>query len=71
MALLYPFSSFKWGRKFYNWIKYDGPLRTVYLVFFFDMFIDLFIGGLINLENGFLLDAPGNWGPNGNLTFSD
>lgn len=33
--------------------------------------MDLLIGGLINTENDYLFDYPGNWGPNGELTKSD
>lgn len=31
----------------------------------------MFLGGLLNTENDYLLDDPSNWGVNGNLSTSD
>jgi len=58
-------------RKVYNYIKIEGPLRSVYLLFFLEMYIDLLLGGLVNTENAYLFDTPGNFGPNGYLAMSD
>ena len=35
------------------------------------MFMDLIIGGYVNLDNRYLLSVPANWGPGGYLNFSD
>ena len=39
--------------------------------FMLEGYIDLFIASLLNTENGYLFDVPGNFGYNGNLTFGD
>jgi hypothetical protein len=58
-------------RKIYNYFKLDGPARVFLITFILEMYIDLFMGCLVNMENFYLLDSPGNFGPNGNLPFGD
>ena len=72
MLMLYECKKYsKTIKKFYDYIKIDGPLRTVYLLFFLEMYIDLLVGGLVNTENSYLFDLPANWGVNGFLSWGD
>lgn len=57
--------------KIYLWIKLDEPIRLILIGFYLGVYIDLLMGCLINTENAYLFSVPSNWGPNGNLTFSD
>jgi hypothetical protein len=41
------------------------------IIFFLETYLDLFLGGMLNTENDYLLDNPDNWGRRGDLTFSD
>lgn len=54
-----------------NKLKIAGYVRSVVIIFYLEMYIDLLYGGLINTENDYLFDVPENWGPNGYLTTSD
>ena len=58
-------------RKLYNFFRIDGPLRPLIILFYLEGYLDLLIGALINTENDYLFLVSSNWGPNGNLTFSD
>ena len=58
-------------QKVINSIKVEGYVRSVVIIFYLEMYIDLLYGGLINTENDYLFDIPENWGPNGYLTISD
>lgn len=39
--------------------------------FIYAAYADLLIGAYVNTENADLLDVPSNWGPSGNLNYSD
>jgi hypothetical protein len=58
-------------RRIYNYFKFDGPARVFFILFVLEMYIDLVMGGLVNMENWYLLDVPGNFGPNGHLPLGD
>ena len=72
LLLIRPFESkFHMLRRLRRYLSFEGPLRPVLILFFIETYLDLFIGGLINTENGYLFDVPANWGWNGLLTYSD
>ena len=58
-------------RHFYNFFKVDGYLRTQFIKFVLEGFIDLFLISLVNFENFYLFDVSSNWGIGGNLSFGD
>ena len=58
-------------RKAYRMLESETPLKSILVVFYCELYIDLLIGGLVNSENDFLLEEPTNWGPNSNLNGSD
>jgi hypothetical protein len=58
-------------RKLYRKVATETPVRVIFIVFFLETYIDLFLGGLINSENDYLFEVAANWGPNGYLSFSD
>ena len=68
--LLCCFKSNHYVRKIYNFAKIDG-LRPMMILFMLEGYIDLLIGALINTENDYLFLVSENWGPDGNLNWSD
>ena len=54
-----------------KYVKIKGYYRNLMARFLLEGYIDLFISSLINTENSYLFDTPGNFGINGNLTYSD
>ena len=61
----------KWIRKIIRYVSPSAAYRTIIMIFLLETYLDLTLGGLINTENDYLLDDPGNWGPRGYLTKSD
>ena len=55
----------------YKVFEVDGYLRTQFLRFMLEGYIDLFLTAIVNTENFYLFDVPTNFGWNGNLTKSD
>jgi hypothetical protein len=60
-----------WIRKIVKKCKTNVPARSLLIIFYLEAYIDLYIGGLINTENDWLFEVPGNWGFNGYLSWSD
>ena len=58
-------------RKIYRLVKIDGSLKPIMILFMLEGYIDLLIGALLNTENDYLFLVADNWGPNGNLNYSD
>jgi len=58
-------------RKAYRMLDSETPIKSILVVFYCELYIDLLLGGLVNSENDYLLEEPSNWGPNGNLSGSD
>lgn len=52
-------------------LKIKAAYRTLFIIFFAEMYMDLTIGGLVNTENHYLYKDSANWGPYGKLSSSD
>jgi hypothetical protein len=49
----------------------ESAYRSLIIIFFLKAYLDLFLGGLLNSENDYLMDDPDNWGRRGTLSISD
>lgn len=54
-----------------KFIRKDTLYRTIIVIFFLEVYLDLLLGGLLNTENDYLFADSANWGINGELTTSD
>ena len=71
VSVLWCCKSNRYLRKLYNFAKIDGPIKPILIIFMLEDYIDLLLGALINTENDFLFLVADNWGPYGNLNYSD
>lgn len=58
-------------RGFLKVLKFKQAYRSLFIIFFAEMYLDLALGGLVNTENHYLYLDSGNWGPKGKLSSSD
>lgn len=65
------FSQIKYVRKVMAYFTLKSAYRTLVILFFLEIYMDLTLGGMLNTENDYLLDDSFNWGPRGMLTKSD
>ncbi len=54
-----------------KYLTLESAYRTIFIIFYLEMYMDLRLGGMLNTENDYLLDKLVNWGLNGDLTKSD
>jgi hypothetical protein len=57
--------------KVYNFFYIDGFVRSIWIIFLLEAYIDLYLMCLVNLENGYLFLDANNWGWNGKISMSD
>lgn len=65
------FSFIRVAKRMSKNLKTVENAKSVLAIFYVETYIDLVLGGLVNTENDYLFEVKENWGPNGNLNFSD
>lgn len=69
--VLRPFDKNYRVRKILKVLEIKSAYRSIFIIFFAELYLDLTLGGLVNTENHYLYYDSKQWGPYGKLSGSD